>query len=206
MAAGRAQRLKKLAALVLAWLILGFTINAVLVVVGSRWPGGVRWNRYRNSAQPTEYGILLTQGWMCQHAQLVNPEPQFVNRLPSAPWWVDITTATSSGANQFAAGWPMRSATGYIRFGNASIVNEGLVRVPFVHTTHRGAPYLPLWRGLAVDVFVLGSPALLLCIPGYRAARRRRKGKCPRCGYDLKHDFASGCSECGWNKTATRHA
>ncbi len=30
--------------------------------------------------------------------------------------------------------------------------------------------------------------------------RRRRAGLCPLCGYNLKHDFSNGCSECGWER------
>lgn len=33
--------------------------------------------------------------------------------------------------------------------------------------------------------------------------RRRRRidaGRCPECGYDLRHDHGEGCPECGWNR------
>ena len=34
-----------------------------------------------------------------------------------------------------------------------------------------------------------------------RATRgRRRRGRCPRCGYDLRGNLVAGCSECGWNR------
>ena len=36
--------------------------------------------------------------------------------------------------------------------------------------------------------------------PERRRRRRRQAGLCPLCSYDLKHDFRSGCSECGWKK------
>lgn len=31
---------------------------------------------------------------------------------------------------------------------------------------------------------------------------RRRRGRCVWCGYDLKHDYKSGCSECGRGRTS----
>lgn len=78
-------------------------------------------------------------------------------------------------------------------------------RLPWMRTVlgarSEWVPLSPLWRGVAINTLVLGSPALLLLlIPPVRASRRRRNGECPRCAYDLKHDFASGCPECGWNK------
>ena len=33
-----------------------------------------------------------------------------------------------------------------------------------------------------------------------RRGRRRRKGCCPQCGYDLRGDLGRGCPECGWNR------
>ena len=36
--------------------------------------------------------------------------------------------------------------------------------------------------------------------PARCRARRRQAGLCPLCAYDLKHDFSTGCSECGWER------
>ena len=36
--------------------------------------------------------------------------------------------------------------------------------------------------------------------PKHRRVRRRQAGLCPLCGYDLKYDFRTGCSECGWER------
>lgn len=55
---------------------------------------------------------------------------------------------------------------------------------------------------------VLGMPAfaaaivaiLLLAPPLLRETRRRGRGLCPRCAYDLRGDLAGGCSECGWRR------
>jgi len=33
-----------------------------------------------------------------------------------------------------------------------------------------------------------------------KRAIRRKRGRCPRCGYDLRGDLAAGCSECGWGR------
>ena len=33
-----------------------------------------------------------------------------------------------------------------------------------------------------------------------RAEKRRHRGHCPLCGYDLRGDLERGCPECGWNR------
>ncbi|GJM18556.1 MAG: hypothetical protein DHS20C14_07690 [Phycisphaeraceae bacterium] len=33
-----------------------------------------------------------------------------------------------------------------------------------------------------------------------RARLRIRRGRCPRCAYDLAGDLSPGCPECGWNR------
>jgi len=68
-------------------------------------------------------------------------------------------------------------------------------------------PVMPmriLWRGFLVDslisaaVFALVLSFVALAIMFARSAARRRRGRCLRCGYDLRHDLNRGCPECGW--------
>jgi hypothetical protein len=40
---------------------------------------------------------------------------------------------------------------------------------------------------------------------GAKRAIRRRRGRCPRCGYDLRGSLAAGCSECGWGREVSTH-
>lgn len=66
----------------------------------------------------------------------------------------------------------------------------------------RALPMRPLWFGLIVNV-VLFSAAWLVLLLAPRAIReelRRRRGRCPRCGYDLQGELVAGCSECGWRR------
>jgi len=38
---------------------------------------------------------------------------------------------------------------------------------------------------------------------GFASAKRfisTKRGRCPRCGYDLRGQLAQGCPECGWNR------
>lgn len=58
----------------------------------------------------------------------------------------------------------------------------------------------PIWRGLAINLAFWWLLAFgVLSIP-LRPWLRRRKGRCPKCAYDLKRDFESGCPECGWGR------
>lgn len=63
-------------------------------------------------------------------------------------------------------------------------------------------PLRPIAVGAAINsIFYAFLLSLALYgLPIARHIRRRRKGRCTRCGYDLLRDYASGCPECGWNK------
>jgi hypothetical protein len=64
-------------------------------------------------------------------------------------------------------------------------------------------PLIPIWPGLLLDTGFYGAlwALPLFSLPLLRTHRRRRKGRCPRCGYDLKHAFEPGCPECGWGRS-----
>lgn len=66
-------------------------------------------------------------------------------------------------------------------------------------------PLVPLAAGFAANTAVYAIPLLAsLPVAGWaRRARRRRRGLCPACRYDLRHDLASGCPECGWGRAAS---
>jgi hypothetical protein len=66
----------------------------------------------------------------------------------------------------------------------------------------RALPLRPILGGIAMNaVLYAGAWSFILFAPGrIRRASRRRRGRCPRCGYDLKHDLAAGCPECGWDR------
>lgn len=69
-------------------------------------------------------------------------------------------------------------------------------------------PLSPMWLGFAVDSAVfwavwLGLATLWPVTLGRwlsRSRRRRVRGLCPACGYDLGGSFGGGCPECGWGK------
>ena len=63
-------------------------------------------------------------------------------------------------------------------------------------------PLCPVWPGFLVNtVFYALILFPLVQIPFVlRRLIRRRRGRCPRCAYDLRGEFDVGCPECGWNR------
>lgn len=61
--------------------------------------------------------------------------------------------------------------------------------------------FLP-WPFLA-NVAIYATPFALVFIIRSRPIRaaRVRRGHCPACNYDLRHDLDAGCSECGWGRS-----
>lgn len=56
--------------------------------------------------------------------------------------------------------------------------------------------------GLVVNVSFFAMLAWIVpaAVQEVRGIRRRRRGRCPRCAYDLAHDYRGGCPECGWRR------
>lgn len=63
-------------------------------------------------------------------------------------------------------------------------------------------PTRPLVEGVLINTLfyaaLIGAPLHAHRI--VRTTLRLRRGRCVHCGYDLCHNYASGCSECGWKK------
>lgn len=69
----------------------------------------------------------------------------------------------------------------------------------------RELPTVPVWPGFLFNTVVYTAIwfALSLGIDSIRRTRRRRKGLCPHCAYNLRNNLNSGCPECGWNRVYT---
>jgi hypothetical protein len=109
--------------------------------------------------------------------------------------------------HSFAWGWPAVSLAGgvhrrYLRAPDGSLSgiseeNVGFWWVPQGPLRGNRLPYLPAWPGFALDTVFYGTLAFLLwSAPGFvRRTRRRRRGLCVACGYELKG--TPKCPECG---------
>jgi hypothetical protein len=70
------------------------------------------------------------------------------------------------------------------------------------HLDARILPWRPRCIGFVVNMLfyavilwlLLGGPFIL------RRHIRLKRGRCPKCGYDLRAELEGGCPECGWNR------
>jgi hypothetical protein len=63
-------------------------------------------------------------------------------------------------------------------------------------------PLAPVWSGLIGNSAAFAAAWWMLLV-GFSRARslmRTRRGRCPKCAYDLRGDLRAGCPECGWNR------
>ncbi|HEX2837223.1 MAG TPA: hypothetical protein VHN77_03745 [Phycisphaerales bacterium] len=105
----------------------------------------------------------------------------------------------------FATGFPMRCFQG-ADFPDAwpEPASVGLWKLG--ELGERVICYQPRWLGLSVNTAFWGAMWLgVLAVPAaMRGSRRRAKGLCPVCAYDLKGELNNGCPECGWNRDDVR--
>ena len=107
-----------------------------------------------------------------------------------------------------AYGWPRLShfhrRTTQRGYWRANV--EWRVTIPWLprygRTTTRALPLAPIWPGFGINTVVYAAILWLLALAPFTARRmiRRKRGRCIKCGYDLRGDFSAGCSECGWRR------
>jgi len=63
-------------------------------------------------------------------------------------------------------------------------------------------PIEPIFPGFLINAVLYAIVLwMLLCGPfALRRLIRRKRGCCPKCGYDLRGELGGGCSECGWRR------
>lgn len=132
-------------------------------------------------------------------------KPQLAGGLP-APAEALPRTAPSGGGFVRIAGWPCECVWGASVPGSPNNALIGAISVgrPYSVSDFRGIwgalPVTPIWSGLAIDTLFYGVIAwgLLLAPGAIRRCRRRRGGRCVKCGYD-RAGLAAGaaCPECG---------
>ena len=119
--------------------------------------------------------------------------------------------------NTIESGWPKKSIrsvshryhngrdgsgrqTPAFSFGAGIGHPDSSVNVPFVGTTHaRRLPLTPIWPGFAFNILLFAFIPALIVLPWrpLNRMRRRRRGACLACGYDLSATLESPCPECG---------
>ncbi len=85
-----------------------------------------------------------------------------------------------------------RESTGFLRFNGT---------IPSV------IPVIPIWPGFLIDTLFYAA-IWFGVVFGFTSAKRfirAKRGRCPRCGYDLRGALKKGCPEGGWTwETSSR--
>lgn len=110
------------------------------------------------------------------------------------------------------SGWPLSSFWGWRTLvqlprgveweDDAGLVEVGMLRAGPCWQEMLELPLLPVWEGILGNalVFALAWWAVLIGPLALRRVRRRRRGRCAACGYDLRGlstDSSARCPECG---------
>ena len=140
-----------------------------------------------------------------------------LGKTPEANWDKDFRRLME----EYAYGWPALALVYRFesdmpsqrtdRSGTRTLYDPSLER--YVGALHIGLSlpltswtgYLPLqvlWRGFVADslLYAIGWFVPIGGIALARLGLRRYRGKCLKCGYDLRGDFSARCSECGWQR------
>ncbi len=103
-----------------------------------------------------------------------------------------------------SAGWPMRSLRGteWINRGLEGCAPPPLVQVPaWITKAGWKLPVSPLWPGFMVNTLLYAGLVwgAVRCVPAWKRWRRRKRGLCEGCGYDLRGlpSGSASCPECG---------
>lgn len=111
------------------------------------------------------------------------------------------------------SGWPLYALRGWEVTqpgvdGTVSTHRQSLIQIP-PHMKPSwarlgsGIPTEPSWVGIVINSIFYTACwyTVFTAGPFTRAILRRRRGRCPKCGYDLRGDYKSGCPECGWKRS-----
>lgn len=131
---------------------------------------------------------------------------------------IRTTSAHTHSAIVDGRGWPCLALWGgmkrpilglrVLRYGQpVQLVerNHGIIRLdskttgPVANTDHRFLPTRPILPGFLINTIFYTGVLWLLCSAPFAARRliRKQRGKCVRCGYDLRHAEHDVCPECG---------
>jgi hypothetical protein len=190
---------------ILLCLILG-AITTVAVASGHAivWPLNIklaRSERIERSANPHwEVDLIQFQGGLMVISRAANGWQRPFGDGESAPSWSIGSRPPSAQdlslgreVTETAYGWPLLSAFERVSTGRG-VAAESTVALISRAFLIDAVFYAAVWFGLLFGFARLASA---------KRAIRRRRGRCPRCGYDLRGALENGCPECGWNRQSS---
>jgi hypothetical protein len=132
--------------------------------------------------------VLLPRGW-----ETLAPQPCTQSRILTARGW-PLPALWSAVEVDIAAG-------GYRTLAGIRVTDSwpGFGARPWKRDPPVTLPTRPRWPGFLLDSTLFAAAWWLLgAIPRrVRGALRRRRGRCPRCAYDLRGLLTPTCPECG---------
>ncbi len=173
-------------------------------------------------AQPTDLTFALDArqvlpNWTSTHARLIagkiplmEAASNFTGPGPAAAYWSGIMPVDPGFDPEYflfeeGAGWPFICFRSLMTLGShtSGVLPLGKRIRRLLPGMKGGAiPCNIVWPGFLLNVLILSTlAASLLHIAHYLARRRRRsRGRCPQCAYNLRGDLDAGCPECGWGR------
>lgn len=169
-----------------------------------------RWPRTVSAEWPKPTGVHTRRWWCCTMIDAVG-----YTRIPEERGPDFVSRATHESAYTLMLrqwGWPMRSLEYQWTHTQPMLVNVWLFKPPAEASLRTGLPVstsitrsperthlplMPVWPGFVVNsLFYAAVAGAILFAPGaVRRARRRRRGRCLACGYDVRG--LDTCPECG---------
>ncbi len=119
-----------------------------------------------------------------------------------------------SGSKIWVAGWPKFCVRSH-KETRVSNIDDRPVEGGFDCSQYRASlpsflfntvlPYRPLYLNLLFNSALYGLLAYgsWAAFGSLKHNRRKSRGLCPQCKYDLRGDHESGCPECGWGREAS---
>jgi len=200
------------------WSVSETPVELTVIPTPSAWPKYLKacdWPPPREAVRLNRIGpgtsTILVKG----HSRYKTPTGE--RRYPRPPY-------VNLSIHRF--GWPMRAAEWHShevsgvprrveatmrqQVADAAGLRTGIERPSFIPVGKsyqpRRLPVVPSWPGFAVNtLFYASILGLLICGPfALRRLVRLKRGRCPRCGYNLRGQpsTSAGCPECGWNREA----
>ncbi len=114
----------------------------------------------------------------------------------------EVHHTLGDNAMRFRAGLPMRSMeqSVWVERSKRLVVEQDLARIPLWWSSNDVlVPLRPLLLAFAVNslFYAIVSASVLASIVALRRVIRRRRGRCIKCGYDLRGAEHEVCPECG---------
>lgn len=167
-----------------------------------------------------KFGVIQSPGSLDLTATKLHGRTQSIANLYTAeapPVWSQCQRTLLPDDDDRSANFWFESLTGwpflamkqirYWNYPNPIVVEEGWIieqttSKTYPYGTVRSLPLQPMWQGFILDVMIHGLAWWGVWTLGgvSRNRFRRWRGVCPKCRYDLRHEFDAGCPECGWRR------